>query len=171
MAAHSNILAWEIPWTEEPGGLQPMGLQRIRHNWATECVYSLLEDVRVLERNKSRKAQRTGGRGRFTVSLLEEGLTEKVTFEKRFEEASHAYFWEKELSRQRNGKITFLLHFFFFSFLLNIADKIPLWSRLLRKLFWFFTSVFMYNKAQGAAYFKTIINICNKKWVFFLAIW
>ena len=64
------------------------------------------------ERNKSRKAQRAGGRGRFTVSLLEEGLTEKVTFEKRFEEASHAYFWEKELSRQRNGKITFLLHFF-----------------------------------------------------------
>ena len=25
MATHSNILAWEIPWTEEPGGLQPMG--------------------------------------------------------------------------------------------------------------------------------------------------
>ena len=28
MAAHSNILAWEIPWTEEPGGLQSMGLQK-----------------------------------------------------------------------------------------------------------------------------------------------
>ena len=111
------------------------------------------------------------GKGQGLNRLVREGLTEKVTFEKRFEEASHAYFWEKELSRQRNGKITFLLHFFFFSFLLNIADKIPLWSRLLRKLFWFFTSVFMYNKAQGAAYFKTIINICNKKWVFFLAIW
>ena len=27
MATHSNILAWEIPWTEEPGELQPMGLQ------------------------------------------------------------------------------------------------------------------------------------------------
>ena len=27
MATHSSILAWEIPWTEEPGGLQPMGLQ------------------------------------------------------------------------------------------------------------------------------------------------
>ena len=32
MATHSNILALEIPWTEEPGGLQSMGLQRIRHN-------------------------------------------------------------------------------------------------------------------------------------------
>ena len=28
MATHSSILAWRIPWTEEPGGLQPMGLQR-----------------------------------------------------------------------------------------------------------------------------------------------
>ena len=27
MAPHSSILAWEVPWTEEPGGLQPMGLQ------------------------------------------------------------------------------------------------------------------------------------------------
>ena len=32
MATHSNILAWRIPWTEEPGGLQFMGLQRVRHN-------------------------------------------------------------------------------------------------------------------------------------------
>ena len=29
MATHSSILAWEIPWTEEPGGLQFMGLQKI----------------------------------------------------------------------------------------------------------------------------------------------
>ena len=32
MATHSNILAWEIPWTEEPGRLQSMGLQRVRHD-------------------------------------------------------------------------------------------------------------------------------------------
>ena len=32
MATHSNILAWRIPWTEEPGGLQCMGLQRVRHD-------------------------------------------------------------------------------------------------------------------------------------------
>ena len=34
MATHSSILAWEIPWSEEPGGLQSRGLQRVRHNWA-----------------------------------------------------------------------------------------------------------------------------------------
>ena len=29
MATHSSVLAWRLPWTEEPGGLQPMGLQRV----------------------------------------------------------------------------------------------------------------------------------------------
>ena len=32
MATHSSILAWEIPWTEEPGRLQSMGLQRVGHD-------------------------------------------------------------------------------------------------------------------------------------------
>ena len=32
MSTHSSSLAWEIPWTEEPGGLQSMGLKRVRHN-------------------------------------------------------------------------------------------------------------------------------------------
>ena len=35
MAAHSSILAWKITWTEEPGGLQSVGSQRVWHNWAT----------------------------------------------------------------------------------------------------------------------------------------
>ena len=36
MTIHSSILAWKIPWTEEPGGLQPMGSQRVRHNLLTK---------------------------------------------------------------------------------------------------------------------------------------
>ena len=35
MAPHSSTLAWKIPWTEEPGGLQSMGLWRVGHDWAT----------------------------------------------------------------------------------------------------------------------------------------
>ena len=34
MTTHSSILAWKIPWTEDSGGPQSMGLQRIGHNWA-----------------------------------------------------------------------------------------------------------------------------------------
>ena len=35
MATHSSILTREIPWTEDPGGLQSMGTQTVRHNWGT----------------------------------------------------------------------------------------------------------------------------------------
>ena len=35
MATRSSILAWRIPWKEEPGGLQPTGSQRVRQDWAT----------------------------------------------------------------------------------------------------------------------------------------
>ena len=36
MATHSSILAWKILWSEEPGSLQSMGLQRVGHDWATK---------------------------------------------------------------------------------------------------------------------------------------
>ena len=36
VATHSSILACEIPWTEELGGLQSMGLQGVRHDWVTK---------------------------------------------------------------------------------------------------------------------------------------
>ena len=36
MATHSSILAWEIPWTEEPGGVHSMGSQRVRHDLGTK---------------------------------------------------------------------------------------------------------------------------------------
>ena len=43
MATHSSALAWKIPWTEEPGALQSMGLQRVRHDWVTNTyiLYSI----------------------------------------------------------------------------------------------------------------------------------
>ena len=41
MAPHSSILAWKIPWTEEPGRLQSMASRRIEHNWATSLHFSL----------------------------------------------------------------------------------------------------------------------------------
>ena len=42
MATHSNIPAWRTPWTEEPGGLESMGSQKVRHNWATELNWTEL---------------------------------------------------------------------------------------------------------------------------------
>ena len=40
MATHSSILAWRIPWTEEPGGLQSTGSQRVGHDWVTSHFLS-----------------------------------------------------------------------------------------------------------------------------------
>ena len=44
MATHSGVLAWKIPWTEEPGQLQSMGSQRVGHNLATKKQQQILED-------------------------------------------------------------------------------------------------------------------------------
>ena len=41
MATHSSTIAWKIPWTEETGRLQSMGLQRVGHNWVTSLSFSL----------------------------------------------------------------------------------------------------------------------------------
>ena len=45
MAIHSSILAWRIPRTEKPGGLQSMGSQRVRHDWATNFHFHVLTEM------------------------------------------------------------------------------------------------------------------------------
>ena len=48
MATHSSIFAWKIPWTEEPGGLQSIGSQRVGHNWVTN-TFTFKPFLMVLE--------------------------------------------------------------------------------------------------------------------------
>ena len=43
MATHSSILAWKIPWTEEPGRLHSTGSQRVGHDWVTSLTHSLFK--------------------------------------------------------------------------------------------------------------------------------
>ena len=52
-SGHSSILAWRIPWTEEPGGLQSIGSQRVVHDWATEHEQTHEEFIRVIDRYPS----------------------------------------------------------------------------------------------------------------------
>ena len=40
MATHSSILAWKVPWMQEPGGLQSTGSQRIGHDWSSNLIHS-----------------------------------------------------------------------------------------------------------------------------------
>ena len=48
MATHSSILAWRIPWTEKPGGLQAAGSQRVRHDLATN-TFTLIDIQKIEE--------------------------------------------------------------------------------------------------------------------------
>ena len=47
MATHSITLAWKIPWTEEPGGLQSMGSGRVRHDWVAKHTHTEFYEHRV----------------------------------------------------------------------------------------------------------------------------
>ena len=49
-ATHSSILAWRIPWAEEPGGLQSMGSQRVRHNRSDVAQHSTRGPVETVGR-------------------------------------------------------------------------------------------------------------------------
>ena len=52
-ATHSSIPAWRIPWTEEPGRLQSLGLQRVGHNWST-FTHSLTRLVKFIENRQGK---------------------------------------------------------------------------------------------------------------------
>ena len=58
MAIYSSIFAWEIPWTKEPGRLQSMGSQRVRHNLATNTLLNLYAEY--IMRNAGLDESQTG---------------------------------------------------------------------------------------------------------------
>ena len=57
MATHSSILAWNIPWTEEPGRLQSMGLQRVRHDF----TFTFNGDSDIRQQDFGHMREREGG--------------------------------------------------------------------------------------------------------------
>ena len=60
MATHSSFLAWEIPWTEEPGGLQSLELQRVGHNLATkQQLHTHTHTHTQRERERERERERS----------------------------------------------------------------------------------------------------------------
>ena len=80
MATHCSILAWEIPWTEDPDGLQSMGLQRGRHDWAGTDAQEpgswacLLTNYAVLLLSYSQKKKKKGGEWEKKIKYMETSL-------------------------------------------------------------------------------------------------
>ena len=64
MATHSSTLAWRIPWREEPGRLQSMGSQGVRHDWATSLTF-LTGDWDA----KAGSQETPGGTGKFGLGI------------------------------------------------------------------------------------------------------
>ena len=61
MATQLSILAWRIPWTEDPGGLQPMGSQRVGHNWAANTfTFTIIKSLPLSSPSQQRRKLRLG---------------------------------------------------------------------------------------------------------------
>ena len=70
MATHSSIIAWRIPWTEEPGGLQSTGLQGVGHDWATN-IFTRLPLQSLSQRSEAPVLESHSGSDTFSfLSLL-----------------------------------------------------------------------------------------------------
>ena len=78
VATHSSILAWEIPWTEEPGGLQSMGLQRVRQDWTIEQAHT-----QAISWHWSLQRRHMTKQGRNGKNPESEALSETVNYEPR----------------------------------------------------------------------------------------
>ena len=81
MAPHSSTLAWKIPWTEEPGGLQSMGSLQVRHDWATSLsLFTFMHWRRKWQPTPEILPGESQGRGSLVGSRLW-GRTESDTTE------------------------------------------------------------------------------------------
>ena len=74
MATHSGILAWRIPWTEEPGGLQSVVSQRVRHDWR-DFAHTLETKIPYMHRGAAKKKR--GSSSSFLVGTMEGSVEKK----------------------------------------------------------------------------------------------
>ena len=107
MAPHSSTLAWKLPWTEEPGGLQSMRSLRVGHNWAASLsLFTFMHWRRKWQPTPVLLPGEPQGRGSLVGCRLW-GRTESDTTEAT---------WQQQLA----------LHMYLKNHLLKFLDKLPL---------------------------------------------
>ena len=89
ISTHSNILVWEVPWTEYPGGLQSMGSQRVRHNLPTEQT---CKEIRWLISEEPRAPRRVSREALLKASWWGWGAP-----------GNHAQFSDSLMRKQQGG--------------------------------------------------------------------
>ena len=83
MATHSDIFAWRIPWTEEPGGLQCIEWQRVRHDWSDSSQNSTARGRETKSLRYSTMDWKTKERPLFTNGELSESSDKKLCLEEK----------------------------------------------------------------------------------------
>ena len=119
MATHSSTLAWQIPWTEEPGGLQSMGSLTVGHDWATSVSpFTFMHWRRKWQPTPVFLPGESQGRGNLVGCRLW-GHTESDTTEVTQQQQQHRMTGHKDKERYRPHTIVFASSsfFFFFTFL------------------------------------------------------
>ena len=90
MAPHSSALAWRIPWTEEPGGLQSVGSQRVGHDWATSlALFTFMHWRRKWRTTPVFLPGKSQGRGAWWAAVY--GVTQSQTRLKRLSSSSRSW--------------------------------------------------------------------------------
>ena len=114
MATHSSILACRIPWTEEPGGLQSMQLQRVTHNWSDWAHTITHGMIQWMKKKKSNKDV-----------FINIGLCHNCIEIKCFKEYLHK--WTMINSGERNGlketELKWSLSFLYYTHLYFVYNK------------------------------------------------
>ena len=92
MAPHSSTLAWKIPWTEEPGGLQSMGSLRVRHDWGTSLsLFTCMHWRRKWQPTPVFLPGESQGQGSLVAAVY--GVTQSWTRLKWLSSSSSSSFW------------------------------------------------------------------------------
>ena len=100
---HSGILAWRIPWTEEPGGLQSTGSQRVGHDWATSLSLSKCLQVKLCIFLKLQH---------FTVVCLNSTPLAKISGVCHFSNCKNEYIWIWNIPNEKIfSKAAYILNF------------------------------------------------------------
>ena len=106
MATHTNALALRISWTEESGRLQPMGLQRVRHDWATKHTCTREDQNLILMSTVEGKKKRTEKlkvkRGK-TYTLLYGSARKVFAWLASHQSSRTTYERERERERERES--------------------------------------------------------------------
>ena len=97
MATHSSILAWRMPWTEQPGRLQSLGLQRVKHDSVIEQQHSLFWASQVAQRVKNMPA------GQETQETQVRSLGRKDSLEEYMATHSSILAWRMPWTEEPGG--------------------------------------------------------------------